>query len=114
VISDDQLDELARRIAAYLGAPVRDGGLVDAATVARELGVARSWVYTHSAELGGRRLNGPGRGRPIRFDLEKARAAFAELDELPDAASRPRKRRRRATPQAAHVLGSRPRRAEAA
>jgi hypothetical protein len=44
-------------------------GLVDAATLARALGVDRSWVYAHAQELGGIRLGGP-QGR-LRFDLAR-------------------------------------------
>ncbi len=42
-------------------------GLVDAAMVARTLGVDRNWVYAHAKQLGGVRLGGP-QGR-LRFDL---------------------------------------------
>jgi len=41
---------------------------VDAATVARLLGVERDWVYEHADQLGGIRLGGP-RGR-LRFDRQ--------------------------------------------
>jgi len=45
--------------------------LIDAAELARRLGVDRSWVYTHAIELGGVKL---GRGpRPrLRFDPKLA------------------------------------------
>ena len=51
---------------------------VDAAELARVLGVARSWVYAHSAELGAVRLGDGPRSR-LRFDVETARAAVACL-----------------------------------
>jgi predicted DNA-binding transcriptional regulator AlpA len=41
--------------------------LIDSAEVARRLGVKRSWVYRHSAELGAIRL-GSGPSRRLRFD----------------------------------------------
>lgn len=47
-------------------APVR---LVDARTLARALGVDRSWVYAHAEELHAVRI-GKGRGR-LRFDLDR-------------------------------------------
>jgi hypothetical protein len=49
--------------------------LVDAATVARELAVSRSFVYEHAAELGAARI-GAGQRPRLRFDLERARAAW--------------------------------------
>jgi len=44
------------------------GELVDAAAVASYLGVARSYVYEHAAELGARRLGRGPRAR-LRFSL---------------------------------------------
>ncbi len=43
------------------------GQLVDAAEVARRLGVERSWVYAHADEIGGIRLGNGPRAR-LRFD----------------------------------------------
>ncbi len=51
-------------------------GLVDAATLAAELGVERSWVYTHRDELGAIRL-GTGAKPRLRFDVEAAWAVLA-------------------------------------
>jgi len=48
--------------------------LVDAATLARELGVSRDYVYDHRDELGGRRI-GDGERPRLRFDLGEALAA---------------------------------------
>jgi hypothetical protein len=48
---------------------------VDAAQAARTLGVDRSWVYAHAAQLGAIRLGGP-RGR-LRFDLQQLRRKLA-------------------------------------
>jgi hypothetical protein len=50
--------------------------LVDAATLARELGVERSWVYAHRAELGAIQL-GSGSKPRLRFDVETARGLLA-------------------------------------
>jgi hypothetical protein len=47
---------------------------VDAAALARILGVERDWVYSHAAELGAVRLGGP-RGR-LRFDRRAACERF--------------------------------------
>src|SRR5271165_5008089 len=49
--------------------------LVDAATLARELGTSRDWVYEHSDLLGALRLGSGPRPR-LRFDPVAARAAL--------------------------------------
>ena len=49
--------------------------LVDAATVARELGVSRDYVYRNAAYLGAVRVPGKKRG-PVRFDLARVREAL--------------------------------------
>ena len=53
------VEAISRRVAELLrDAPLP--GEVDAQTVARTLGVERSWVYAHADEIGGIRLgNGP-------------------------------------------------------
>lgn len=51
-------------------------GLVDAATLAAELGVDRSWVYAHRDELGAVRI-GTGAKPRLRFSLETAREMLA-------------------------------------
>jgi hypothetical protein len=75
-------DLLAPRIAEELAArahpsqPSRaESTLVSAATLAERLGVERSWVYEHAADLGGRRL-GRGSKPPLRFNVETALAAL--------------------------------------
>jgi hypothetical protein len=50
--------------------------LVDAATLAAELGVERSWVYEHADELAPVRL-GTGSKPRLRFDVRAARQALA-------------------------------------
>jgi hypothetical protein len=74
-LAPDQLDELADLIAARLRCdqPV---GLVDAMTVAKALGMKAGWVRENAAELGAVRL-GDGPKPRLRFDLEKATAAWA-------------------------------------
>jgi hypothetical protein len=66
-------------------------GLVDAATLARALGIDRSWVYAHAARLGGIRLGGP-QGR-LRFDLATLGNRLAATPAGPPA-PRPAGRRR--------------------
>jgi hypothetical protein len=72
------VDAVARRVAELMrGDGERlSGRLVDAATLAAELGVGRSWVYEHSDELGAVRLGGGTRPR-LRFDIVAVRAAVA-------------------------------------
>ena len=101
----DQLDQLAGLIAARLQ-PAAHVQLVDAATLAADLGVSRAYVYAHAAQLGARRLDGAGRGRRVRFDPAEARAAFRTLATPP--ATTPRQRRHQQS-TATHVLRSRPR-----
>ncbi len=77
-------------------------GLVDAAALAAELGVERSWVYAHRVELGAIQL-GSGSKPRLRFDVEVAwkvlaRSAVSESHEPKSPAStrgpkRPRRRR---------------------
>lgn len=90
-LPDDQLDALADRIAERLRAQSA-GALVDAATLADRLGVARGWVYEHASELGARRLGGP-RGR-LRFDTAEAAARFTTVVEPEKHTKPPRPRRR--------------------
>jgi hypothetical protein len=115
-LPDDQLVRLAALIAAELGSGPSTSDpasppLVDAATVAQALGVDRSWVYSHAAQLGAVRL-GKGKGErphgvPLRFDLERARATFANVSE--SASPQPRPRRRKAARPVGAILGSRSR-----
>jgi len=67
-INDQAVERIARRVAELLTAEKAQAPsrMVDAATLARELGVERDWVYEHAKELGAVRLGGP-RGR-LRFD----------------------------------------------
>ena len=74
--------------------------LVDAKTLATELGVNVSYVYTHAADLGALRLpasNKRGTSKPrLRFDLEEVRrrlSCYADrksepLDPAPQAGLR--------------------------
>ena len=65
-LSPEQLRELARLVAAELRAEPPSAGMVDAAVLAGQLGVARSWVYRHAVELGGVRLGGPHQPAALR------------------------------------------------
>jgi hypothetical protein len=113
-------DMVAERLTRAAAAPAH-GQLVDAATVARELGVTRQTVYARAAELGGVRI-GDGPKPRWRFDLEAARDAVAcsssrqptaenasdDGQTAPPRRSRPR-RMPNGLPQPGSILASRPR-----
>lgn len=68
-VESELVEAIARRVVELLRAEEpqgRSARLVDAATLARELGVERDWVYVHAEQLGAIRLGGP-HGR-LRFD----------------------------------------------
>ncbi len=73
------VEAVARRVVELLRTEShspRERRLVDAATLAAELGVERSWVYTHRAELGAIQL-GAGSKPRLRFDVDIARELLA-------------------------------------
>ena len=78
-LAPEVIDAIARRVVELLprgvSAPVE---LVDAAELARRLGIERSWVYAHAIQLGAIKL-GNGRRPRLRFDpqvaIERIRAA---------------------------------------
>jgi hypothetical protein len=73
-LSAEQLDDLAAAVSARLQqAPTVT--LVDAQTVADALGLSRDTIYSHAAELGGKRV-GDGERPRWRFDLDRALAAW--------------------------------------
>jgi hypothetical protein len=111
-LSEEQLDALADRLAARLAPmlrapePTRAAGMVDAAELAAELRVSRTWVYAHRGDLGAVRLGGPN-GR-LRFDLQAARAAAGRIEaHEPPPPPPKRSRRPRRAPTAGRVLRSR-------
>jgi len=65
----DIVDRIVERLAPRLAA--RGDGLVDAATIARELGVKRATVYAHKDELGAIEI-GSGSKPRLRFDRKRA------------------------------------------
>lgn len=89
-LDDDDIEQIAQRVAELLGPRGRSQGearFVDAAHVARLLGVERDWVYEHAAQLGGIRLGGP-RGR-LRFDREGLPDRLAQASDSAPAATTP-------------------------
>jgi hypothetical protein len=67
-------------------------GLVDARTVAEGLGTSRDFVYSHRGQLGAVQL-GTGSKPRLRFDLAKARAAYAAIS-APTKRPAPKRRSR--------------------
>jgi hypothetical protein len=100
-LAEEQLERLAdliaERLAKAAGAPP---SLVDAATLAQQLGVSRTTIYEHARELGATRIGTGERGR-LRFDPVQVRQVLAEKDAQgapPDADRRSAGRRTRRTP----------------
>ena len=95
----DDLRELARLIAAELveaqaapGAPE----YVDANEIARRFKISRDTVYEHARDFGAARIGDGPRAR-LRFDPAKVSAALGVHDQpVPEPASTPGRRRRRA------------------
>ena len=112
------VEAVARRVVELIrgeGDSSSARGLVDAATLAAELGVERSWVYTHRDELGVIRL-GTGSKPRLRFDVEAARAVLARFrgkgphkPKPPTPASssiRPRRQRMGSSPPLLPIKGT--------
>jgi len=79
VLDEAFVEALARRVVELMRSesnPPLARRMVDAATLAGELGVERSWVYAHRQELGGVQL-GTGSKPRLRFDLDTARELLA-------------------------------------
>jgi hypothetical protein len=79
-LDDEDIERIAHRVgevvASLHGHPAPQ--YVDAADLARMLGVDREWVYAHARRLGAIRLGGPG-GR-LRFDVRRVADTLAAED----------------------------------
>lgn len=75
---------------------------VDAAHLARVLGVERDWVYAHARRLGAIRLGGP-QGR-LRFDLDHVQRILAEREPTGEPKAPPRRRAPRTTREGLELL----------
>ena len=96
-LDNDDIEALATRVVEMLRREHRAlaaTDLVDAATLARRLGVERDWVYAHARELGAVRL-GDGPKARLRFDAAHARATLPTVarDDQPPP-DQPRRRPR--------------------
>jgi hypothetical protein len=92
----DLVEAIARRVVELLRThepQEHQARLVDAATLARELGVERDWVYANAERLGAIRLGGP-KGR-LRFDREVVAGKLGDSSTVEQAARRRLSQRRR-------------------
>ncbi len=93
------IEAIARRVVELLekrGLQSRE--LVDAAELARRLGIERSWVYSHAIELGAVKL-GDGAKPRLRFDPEVAVRVLRKVGEVPTADPPTRSGERAGQPQ---------------
>jgi hypothetical protein len=110
-LAAEDVDAIAYRVVELLAEqqPHPATGLVDAASLARELGVSRAYVYDHADALGGIRL-GTGPKARLRFDLARALAAHrpAAAPVPAPPATRPPRRPAKTPGRKVAVLKSRP------
>lgn len=90
------IEAIAERTAELLREQPAADELVDAAEIARRLGVDRSWVYENAARLGARRISDGPRSR-LRFDPGLVAEALAGPDTVVERPRPGRRARRRAT-----------------
>ena len=93
------VEAIARRVVELLeerGLQRRE--LVDAAELARRLGIERSWVYSHAIELGAVKL-GKGAKPRLRFDPEIAARVLRKVGGQPAGDSPARSGKRASQPQ---------------
>jgi hypothetical protein len=83
-LDSESVEAIARRVAELLAmrpelsAATPPRRLLTAAEVSEWWGVERSWVYSHAAELGARRL-GTGQRPRLRFDPDEVAQRLAAL-----------------------------------
>ena len=94
------IEAIAGRVVELLERRGLAGGseLVDAAELARRLGIERSWVYTHAIELGAVKL-GSGAKPRLRFDPQVAARVLQRVGDEPAAAPPARSGERAGQPQ---------------
>lgn len=90
------VEAIARRVVELLRGEIieQPARFLDAAALARELGVERDWVYEHAEQLGAIRLGGP-KGR-LRFDRDEVSRRLGGADAV--GWRPPRRPARRARP----------------
>jgi hypothetical protein len=99
-LENEDIELLAQRVAELLGDEAvesrQTGQLVDAAAVARLLGVSRATVYAKADELGAIRV-GNGKRARLRFDPARIVATAATASNGASKAARRGRRSRRST-----------------
>ena len=97
VLTDDQLDRLADRVAIRLAsAKVAPKPMLTVEDVCATFQVSRAWVYENAARLGGVKL-GSGARAPLRFDADRVAETLrplAPLTESTPASPKPARRKR--------------------
>ena len=85
-LTDEQLQEIAERVAAMLPAPQPSPEpLVTVDELAAHLNVSPDWIRRHQAELGAFRLTDGGGRNPIRFRTSDVERFLAERRMTPPA-----------------------------
>jgi len=103
-LAPEAVEAIAHRVVELLReGPPATPRLVDAATLAAYLGIARSTVYERAAELGAVPI-GEGRRPRLRFDLERALAAWQHREPRPEPDPEPATPRRRKPPPSVALL----------
>jgi hypothetical protein len=93
------VEAVARRVVELLEKrELQRRELVDAAELARRLGIERSWVYSHAIELGAIKL-GKGAKPRLRFDPEVAARVLRRVDDKPTSDPPARSGKRAGQPQ---------------
>lgn len=95
-LTDDQVADLRRQ----LSVPDPGEGMVDAAALAKRLGVSREHVYAHAKEFGGVKLGNGPRAR-WRFDPARLEQARPERQAV---APQPKRQGRRRQPKRSGLL----------
>jgi hypothetical protein len=99
------IEAIARRVVELLERRgLQNRELVDAAELARRLGIERSWVYSHAIELGAVRL-GDGAKPRLRFDPEVAARVLRRVGERPAADPPARSGKRAGQPRGSESRG---------
>lgn len=97
-LNPQTIEAIARRVVELLEKRGLQRELVDAAELARRLGIERSWVYSHAIELGAVKL-GSGSKPRLRFDPEVAARVLRRAGEEPEADPPARSGKRASQPQ---------------
>jgi hypothetical protein len=95
----EDVEAVAKRVVQLLEARPSSGsshGLVDAATMARLLGVSRATIYARAEELGAIRV---GKGKRARLRFDPSHLTGGSQSEAPSTEPRTRRRRSRKSPQ---------------